>query len=41
VARFRARFTRRGHLDTILPHLLDGFVPREASPAARTAPQAI
>jgi glycosyltransferase involved in cell wall biosynthesis len=41
VARFRARFTRRGHLDTILPHLLDGFVPPEASPAARTAPQAI
>jgi len=41
VDRFRVRFTRRGHLDTILPHLLDGFVPREASPEARTAPQAI
>src|SRR6185295_12579955 len=23
IARFRARFTRRGHLDTILPHLLE------------------
>jgi glycosyltransferase involved in cell wall biosynthesis len=27
VDRFRNRFTRRGHLDTILPHLLEGIAP--------------
>ena len=27
VERFRSRFTRRGHLDTLLPHLLEGFGP--------------
>ena len=41
VARFRARFTRRGHLDTILPHLLEGVVPAPgpagAPPAAARA----
>jgi len=28
--RFHARFTRRGHLDTLLPHLLEGIVPAPA-----------
>ncbi|MFL5539702.1 MAG: glycosyltransferase family 4 protein [Longimicrobiaceae bacterium] len=40
VERFRARFTRRGHLDTILPHLLEEIVPPAGAaegPAARAA----
>jgi glycosyltransferase involved in cell wall biosynthesis len=32
--RFRARFTRRRHLDTLLPHLLGGGVPPRAPAAA-------
>jgi glycosyltransferase involved in cell wall biosynthesis len=41
VERFRARFTRRGHLDTLLPHLLEGGVPApRAAEAARGAPAA-
>lgn len=31
VERFRARFTRRRHLDTLLPHLLEGIVPVHSS----------
>lgn len=34
VDRFRARFTRRGHLDTLLPHLLEGIAPAAPRPAA-------
>jgi glycosyltransferase involved in cell wall biosynthesis len=42
VERFRARFTRRAHLDTLLPHLLEGVAPgpRAAAPVARGAPPA-
>jgi glycosyltransferase involved in cell wall biosynthesis len=32
--RFRARFTRRRHLDTLLPHLLEGGVPAPHAAAA-------
>ena len=43
VDRFRARFTCRSHLDTLLPHLLAAtdHTGSEASPGARTASQAI
>ncbi|MFL5382943.1 MAG: glycosyltransferase family 4 protein [Longimicrobiaceae bacterium] len=43
IDRFRARFTRRGHLDTLLPHLLEGITPTPrpaAVEAARGAPVA-
>jgi glycosyltransferase involved in cell wall biosynthesis len=37
VERFRARFTRSGHLATLLPHLLEGFVPASRAAAAEGA----
>jgi glycosyltransferase involved in cell wall biosynthesis len=40
LTRFRARFTRRGHLDTLLPHLLEGVVPAPGPAAGHGAPPA-
>jgi glycosyltransferase involved in cell wall biosynthesis len=37
VERFRARFTRSGHLATLLPHLLEGFGPAPRAAAAEGA----